>query len=95
MRSGIPAGDYDSLLTSAVMVSWDPVDFRPTFAELLILSGIRLSVYADLLFLDAWYWDGGIQADAELSLIGLKPFPVTAFAGFDSYSGGIRMGILL
>lgn len=95
MRSGIPSGDYNRLLTSAVAISWDPVDFRPTFAELLILSGIRLSVYADLLLLDAWYWDGGIQADAELSLIGLKPFPVTAFTGFDSYSDRIRIGFLL
>jgi NTE family protein len=95
-RSSLPTADSRGLTAGSLEIYWKPISFRPTFAELVVVRKFRLSGYADLISADhVLYWSAGLQGAAEIALIGIKPFTLTGFIGYDSAGGRIRAGILL
>lgn len=93
IRSTLPNGLYDSNVISSTEIVFIPSAWKQTFAELVILKNLRVSGYTDLGIFDNFLWAAGMQMECDISLIGLKPLRITAYAGFDSFSGGLSAGI--
>ena len=94
-RSTLSEGLYDHLYQGRLQLQFHPEEFRPAFAELIIIQDLRTGVYVDAGLFDTFLWGAGAQCSLDLSLIGLTTFRFDGYAGFDSASSGVVVGLSL
>ena len=95
MKSRLAAGEYANADFGEAALVFNPYGFHPAVAELFMFKEIELSVFGSAGRFDELVWSSGLGLDFDLSLIGLKPVTISAWAGWDSGSSGFAGGISL
>ena len=75
------------LLVTSLTLGYTPLDFKPTIAELFIIEESSVGVYLDLLWHEKASWKPslslGLELHTEISLLGIRTFPITLYGGWD------------
>jgi len=93
MRSSVVAGEYSGVSFASAAVVFNPYDFQPTFAEVLMLKEVEIGLFGTVGWFDDMMWSAGLALTMDLSLIGLKPETLLFHTAYDSLSGGIIWGL--
>ena len=99
-RTGRGDGILPRVLLGSLQVDFQPREFHPTFGEMFILKDLTLSGYGDT----GWFgesfpeipeWGAGLELNTSFSLIGLKPYALKGWVGWDSRAAAVSGGVFL
>lgn len=74
---------------------YQPIHYRPTFAEMFLFEDSRAGVYADLLFNGEFAFSVGVEFETTMSLLGITDLGVHLYGGWDGPSQYPIWGIYL
>ncbi|MBI9104335.1 MAG: patatin-like phospholipase family protein [Spirochaetales bacterium] len=93
-RGGVE-GEFKTLVFNSIQLDFTPKDFSPTFAEVIIWKKLTFSAYADTGWFDGFEWGVGLETIAIMSLIGLKSFQISGYAGWQGSARSLSGGLFL
>jgi NTE family protein len=64
-------------------LGYQPVSYRPTFAEMFLFEDSRVGVFADLLFNGDFFFSVGLEVETTISLLGITELGVLLYGGLD------------
>ncbi|MFA6845541.1 MAG: patatin-like phospholipase family protein [Sphaerochaetaceae bacterium] len=94
-----PEGNPSNFLAVASLhLGYRPINFKPSFSELVILNNASISAYLDLLWAEETFLPAlstGLQMDITTSFLGLKDFPFSIYCGYDQAVSSVVWGFFL
>lgn len=85
------------LVVTSLSLGYIPLEFKPAFAESIILERSSVAAYMDLLWNEDASWQPslslGLELHTELSLLGIRTLPITVYGGWDQSVQGFVWGL--
>jgi NTE family protein len=87
------------LISVNCTIGYSPVDFMPSFGEMVILENSSISTYFNFL----WYKESskwfpalsmGLELHTDISLLGIRKLPLTVFGGWDQSVDAMIWGFM-
>jgi NTE family protein len=95
----VSSNSTNYLVSANCTIGYSPVNFLPSFSELIILENSSISTYFNFLWYEEsskWFpaLSTGLELHTEISLLGIRKLPLTIFGGWDQSVDALIWGFL-